>query len=218
VAQGARLSPDGAWLVFAATSHNSPAGTPQRFFRVSGNGGAPQPLFEVSGLLDMQCTNRAANLCTYSVRAGDGRSLIITAFDPVAGKGKELLRVPTEPGAQYNGAPSPDGSLFAYEKTDWTSDQVHFLPLGGGQARTVTVKGYVNLDSLDWAPDSKSVFVGTWGPSGATLLHVDLSGNAQPIWHQPQPNQTWGIPSPDGRHLAMYGVSADANVWMIDNF
>ena len=103
-------------------------------------------------------------------------------------------------------------------KTDWNTGQIKFIPLGGGEARTVAVKGYVNLDSLDWAPDSKSIFVGTWGPSGATVLHIDLNGNAQPIWHQPQPNQTWGIPSPDGHHLAMYGVSADANVWMIDNF
>jgi Tol biopolymer transport system component len=213
-----RLSPDGAWVVFAATPHNSPAGTPYRLYRVAVNGGAPQPLFEVPGLWGMYCTNRAANLCTYSARTGDGRSLIVTAFDPVAGKGKELLRIPTEPGAYYTWAPSPDGSLIAYEKTDWTSGQVHFLPLHGGQAGTVTVKGYANLNSLDWAPDSKSIFVGTWGPSGATVLHIDLNGNAQPLWHQPQPNQTWGIPSPDGRHLAMLGVSADANVWMIDNF
>jgi len=72
--------------------------------------------------------------------------------------------------------------------------------------------------SFDWAADSKGVFVSTWGPGGTTLLHIDLNGNAQPVWHQPQPSQTWGIASPDGRRLAMPGVSADANVWMIDNF
>ena len=214
----ARLSPDGMWVVFAAIAHNSPTGTPPRLYRVAVNGGPPQPLFEVPGISEMHCTNRAANLCTYDAHSGDGRGLIITAFDPVAGKGKELLRIPTEPGAQYTWAPSPDGSLIAYEKIDWTAGQVHFLPLHGGQARAVTVKGYTNLNSLDWAPDSKSVFVGTWGPSGATLLHIDLNGNAQPVWHQASAQSTWGIPSPDGHHLTMLGVSADANVWMIDNF
>jgi Tol biopolymer transport system component/predicted Ser/Thr protein kinase len=213
-----RPSPDGTWVLFAATPRNSPPGTPYRLYRVAVNGGAPQPLFEVPGLSDMTCTNRAANLCIYSAQTEDGRSRIVTAFDPVAGKGKELLRIPTEAGARYTDAISPDGSLVAYEKMDWTADQVHFLPLRGGQARTVTLKGYTNLDSLDWAPDSKSVFVSTLGPSGATLLHIDLNGNVQPIWHQPQPIQTWGIPSPDGRHLAMDAVSEDANVWMIDNF
>jgi eukaryotic-like serine/threonine-protein kinase len=213
-----RLSPDGSWVVFAGRARNSPPGTPQKLYRVAVNGGAPQQLFEVPGLTDMYCTNRAANFCAYVAQPTDRRSLIVTAFDLVVGKGKELLRIPTEPGAQYTGNTSPDGSLFAYEKTDWTADQIHFQPLGGGEARSVTVKGYTNLRSLDWAPDSKSVFVGTWGPSGATVLHIDLSGNVQPIWHQAQPGQTWGIPSPDGRHLAMYGVSADANVWVIDNF
>jgi hypothetical protein len=96
--------------------------------------------------------------------------------------------------------------------------QIKFIPLGGGEARTVSVKGYVNLDNLDWAPDFKSVYVGTSGPGGATVLHIDLSGSAQPVWHQPQPFSTWGIPSPDGRHLAMEGLSVDSNVWMIDNF
>jgi len=217
--EGLRTSPDGAWVVFVATPHNSPAGTPNRFFRVSVNGGAPQPLFEVPELPEaFYCTNRVANFCAYPSRAEEGRSLVITAFDPSGTKRKELLRIPTEPGAEYHWAPSPDGSQVAFLKTDWNMGQIKFIPLGGGEARSVTVKGYVNLDSLDWAADSKSVFVATWGPGGATVLHIDLSGNAQPVWHQPQPSATWGIPSPDGRHLTMYGVSADANVWMIDNF
>jgi hypothetical protein len=103
-------------------------------------------------------------------------------------------------------------------KTDWNAGQIRFITVSGGQARTVTVKGYVHLISCDWAPDSKSVFVGTWGPAGAAVLHIDMEGNAQSIWQQPVPSTTWGIPSPDGRHLAMYGTSWDANVWMIDNF
>jgi hypothetical protein len=59
--------------------------------------------------------------------------------------------------------------------------------------------------------------VGTSGPGGATLLHIDLAGKAQAIWQQSQPLKPWGIPSPDGRHIAIFGTSAEANVWMIDN-
>ena len=143
---------------------------------------------------------------------------MITAFDPAGGNRKELLRISTEPGAEYHWAPSPDGSQVAILKTDWNTGEIRFIPFGGGQARTVTVKGYVPLVSLDWAADSKSVFVGTVGPAGATVLRIDLEGNAQPIWQHPEPTTTWGIPSPDGRHLAMYGTSIDSNVWMIDNF
>ncbi|HEV2732024.1 MAG TPA: hypothetical protein VGV15_18480, partial [Terriglobales bacterium] len=72
--------------------------------------------------------------------------------------------------------------------------------------------------SLDWAPDSKSLYVGSSGPTGARLLHVGLDGETQPIWQQPQLSFTWGVPSPDGRHVAMLGISFDSNVWIIDNF
>ena len=61
-------------------------------------------------------------------------------------------------------------------KGDFYTGQIQLIPLAGGQARTVIVKGYVNFNSLVWAPDSKSVFVGTSGPNGAVLLRVDLNG------------------------------------------
>lgn len=143
---------------------------------------------------------------------------MITAFDAAGGKGKELLRISTEPGAEYHWGLSPDGSQVAILKTDWNTGQIRFIPLGGGQAHTVTVKGYVYLGFLAWAADSNSVFVATLGPTGTTLLRIDLKGNAQPIWQQRLPWQTAGFPSPDGRHVAMYGTSFDANVWMIDDF
>ncbi|HTG58424.1 MAG TPA: hypothetical protein VMG63_03305 [Terriglobia bacterium] len=87
------------WLVVSA---------PEHLFRVSVNGGAPQPLFEVPPLLEMlYCTNRVANFCAYPSRTRDGRSWVLTAFDPVSGKRRELLRIPTEPGARYHWGPSP---------------------------------------------------------------------------------------------------------------
>jgi hypothetical protein len=216
---GSRVSPDGAWLIFRAAPRNAPSGAPQRFFRVSVDGGAPQPLFEIPEPPSVHyCTNRDANFCAYPSRAADGRSWVITAFDPAAGKGKELLRIPIEPGGQYHWAPSPDGSQVAIFKREWSSGQIRFLRLGSGEARTVTVEGYVNLTSLDWAPDSKSLFVATWGPGGAVLLRVDLTGRAQALWQQAGPGQIWGIPSPDGRRVAIGGSSEDANIWMIGDF
>ena len=113
---------------------------------------------------------------------------------------------------------SPDGSQVAMIKIDWNTGQIRFIPIGGGQGRTVTVKGYVHLISCHWGPDSRSVFVGASGPAGTAMLRIDLEGHAQPIWQQPTPSDSWGVPSPDGRHLAMYGTSWDSNVWMIDNF
>ncbi|HMI52303.1 MAG TPA: hypothetical protein VK525_12380 [Candidatus Saccharimonadales bacterium] len=60
--------------------------------------------------------------------------------------------------------------------------------------------------------------MGTSSPQGATLLRVNLDGKATPIWQNSQPLEIWGVPSPDGRHIAMFGTSAESNVWMIDDF
>ena len=62
------------------------------------------------------------------------------------------------------------------------------------------------------------MFVSTLEPGGAALLHVELNGEAQPIWQQSQAFSTWGFPSPDGRHLAILGSNAESNAWLIDNF
>jgi len=211
------MSPDGAWVIVGTIQHNAPSGSPVQFSRVSVKGGALQALFEAPTPAQWLFCTAVAGLCAYPTRADDDRSWLVTALDPTDGKRREWLRIPTEPGAEYRWAPSPDGSQHAILKPDWRTGQIRFIS-SGGQVRTVTVKGYFNLNSLDWAPDSRSVFVGTTGPRGAALLHVDLAGKAQPIWQQPLSNQTWGVPSPDGRHLALYGQSMEANVWMIDGF
>jgi hypothetical protein len=62
------------------------------------------------------------------------------------------------------------------------------------------------------------MFVSTVAPGGASLLHVSLRGEAQPVWHRPQSTHAWGFPSPDGRHLAIMDSNSESNVWMISNF
>ena len=237
----ARLSPDGSWVVFLATPPNAqPSRTPYKLYRVGVNGGTAQPLFEGVDLYDIHCTSRVANLCAYGLFSEDRRELILTAFDPIAGKGKELLRIPVEgldiasghlPLLDYDYIwnLSPDGSEVEYAKQvpmwaslpdirkGWNADQVHFIPLGGGETQTVEIKGHF-LSGVDWAPDSKSVFVGSREMNGTSLLHVDLKGRVQPIWQDPRVGDIWGVPSPDGRHIAVMATSSNANVWVIDNF
>jgi DNA-binding winged helix-turn-helix (wHTH) protein/Tol biopolymer transport system component len=214
-----RLAPDGAWLV--AKGH-APGSDTVSFYRVPISGGAPQLVFvaknESCG--DFRCANQHANVCVYEVQTPDHRELILKSFDPMLGKRTELLRIPIDPGADYHWALSPDGLQVGVLKSEWGSDQIRFFQVRSKQNRSMTIKGYAELRSLDWAPDSRSVFVGSAGPGGSTLLHIDLSGRVQAIWHQSQPVNTWGVASPDGRRLAIFGTSADANanVWLLDDF
>jgi Tol biopolymer transport system component/predicted Ser/Thr protein kinase len=215
-----RPAPDGASLVV----EGNPSGSETvGLYRVAIGGGIPQLLFEPGEFVDFRCTDRQANLCVYGSIIPKQKDLIIHSFDPsslapASGKGKELLRIPVEPGAMYSWAISPDGSQVGIRKHDRNTSDIRFFSLHGDGTRTITVPGYLNLRSLDWAPDSKSIFMGTSGPGGSVLLHVKLDGSVQPVWQQSHSAQIWGIPSPDGRHIALSGRSADANVWMIDNF
>jgi eukaryotic-like serine/threonine-protein kinase len=212
----ARLTPDGTSLVVEGGPHGAPT---LGLYRVSIGGGVPQLLFvpeRSSG--DYRCTNQHANFCVVGLFTPSRKELIIRSFGLSDGKGEELLRIALEPAGDYRWAISPDGTQVSILKSDWNTNQIRLFQVHGGGPRILTIKGYVNLVSLDWAPDSKRMFVGTVGPGGATLLRINLDGSGQPIWQYPQLFNTWGIPSPDERHVTMVGQSTDANVWMIENF
>jgi len=212
----ARLAPDDALLVVQGRERKS-----QQFglYRVLIKGGSPELLFPVEPeTTDYRCTDKRANVCMYGRFTTDQKAYIIQAFDLTSGKGKELLRIPIEPGANYHWGIAPDGSLLGILRDDWGANEIRLFSLRGAATRTITVKGYPNLQSFDWGLDANSMIVATSGPGGSTLLRVGLDGSVQPIWQQPQPLRLWGIPSPDGHHITMFGTSADANVWVMDNF
>ncbi len=215
----ARLSPDGAWILLegrAIGSHKI------GLYRVALRGGVPQLLFNTEGFVQFWCTNRAANLCVFGRPSAGNNELVVAAFNPHGGPGRELVRIPVEAGSSadigfdYSWQLSPDGSQIGIVKGH--GNQILLVPLGGGPTRTMTPKGHSDLIDLSWANDSQSMFVSTLEPGGANLLHVDLNGDTQLVWQQSQATGTWGFPSPDGRHLAILGASSEANVWTIDNF
>ena len=179
-------------------------------------------LFPVEGLTQYWCTDKTANFCVLGRPDPAKHELAISSFDPLSANQKDLLRIPLEPGTDagvgldYAWQISPDGSWIAIAKRH--GNTIRLVPLGEDQARTITVNGYSDLIDLNWAVNSRSFFVSSLGPGGATLLHVDLDGNAQPIWLQPQTTSFWGFSSPDARHLAISSESRETSVWMISNF
>ena len=80
------------------------------------------------------------------------------------------------------------------------------------------VKGWNSLDSLAWTADGKALFVSNQTEDASVLLHVNLQGNSQVLWKQEGGVGTLGIPSPDGRYLAIMGWTLNSNIWMMENF
>jgi serine/threonine protein kinase/Tol biopolymer transport system component len=215
----ARLSPDGAWVIL----EGEPVGSNRMLlYRVAISGGIPQLIFPVEDLTQCWCTNRAGSFCVLGRPDPHNNELAISSFDPLVGKEKELVRVALKPGTDagigmdYAWQISPDGLWIGIAER--RGNTIRLIPLGKDQARTININGYSDLADLNWAVDSRSLFVSTLGLDGAKLLHVDLEGKTQPIWLQPQATSFLGFSSPDARHLAISGESRETSVWMISNF
>jgi serine/threonine protein kinase/Tol biopolymer transport system component len=225
------VSPDGSWILYLSrATPNYAASSPVRIMRVPTSGGPPQLVLEGRGIDYLACARSPAALCVFSEPSPDRKQLIFSAFDPSQEqKRRELTRVDLKQlGTSYwygwygyGWDLSLDGSHLAIAQWDQREGRIQILPVAGGKVREVNVKGWNGLCRLFWAADGRGLFVSAYGGLGATLLYVDLEGRGQVIWRQRFPGFSFearGVPSPDGRYLALLAYTTDSNVWLLENF
>jgi Tol biopolymer transport system component/DNA-binding winged helix-turn-helix (wHTH) protein len=222
---GGRTSPDGKWMLYSiASNENTNSAHTQyyvrptvRLMRIPVTGG-PAELVLTARLLESGpwCARSPSTLCAFAEQTPDRKELVFTAFDPIRGKGQELARFGTDPNADYGWSLSPDGARIGITKIG--GNHVYVLPLDGSPVRDLTVAGWNSLDTFDWSVDGRGFFSSNTTGLGSTLLFVDLNGKAHPLWRQKSSYLTWGVPSPEGRHLAILGAEFSGNMWMIENF
>jgi eukaryotic-like serine/threonine-protein kinase len=252
----ARVSPDGAWVLYIrlpasnqrstspstalspgtkSRSEETDASTLRELMKVSITGGPPQLVLTTMAptYAGLRCAKGPATLCAIAERTIDRKQLIFTAFDPVRGRGRELTRFDIDPAddATYVWDLSPDGTRVAILK--YSEGRLRVLSWGRPASQEILVKGWNNLQSVDWAADGKGLFASSLRTGSSALLHVDLQGNAHLLWEQKGstspagrpwdqpfagPSAPWAVPSPDGRHLAIYQWSLSANMWMMENY
>jgi len=88
-----------------------------------------------------------------------------------------------------------------------------------GSQRDVDLKGWNSLNHINWAADGRDWYASSELVLASTLLYVDLSGNATILLREPGFfTETWGIPSPDGQHLAFLRYNSGNNAWMLNGF
>jgi WD40 repeat protein len=188
--------------------------------RIPVGGGVPQPVLESRNSHGFWCARAPASLCAVLEASPDQKLFTLTAFDPVKGRGKVLTTIAKDPSHDYAAALSPDGSTFAISRTSEAEIHIRLLSLSGGPESEISVKGWPSLaDSLEWSPDGKGLYCVSRSPQGDTLLYVDLKGIARPVWqHKGWAGETWAVPSPDGRYLAIGSGVLTNNVWMLEGF
>jgi Tol biopolymer transport system component len=96
--------------------------------------------------------------------------------------------------------------------------RIRIISLRGLSAREFQVKDASWIINSRWTPDGKSLFVSAEIGGRIVLLRVDLDGRAQPVIPDSQSDVRLGVPSPDGRKLAIMTVNENKNMWMMENY
>jgi serine/threonine protein kinase/dipeptidyl aminopeptidase/acylaminoacyl peptidase len=229
---GACLSPEGSWVYYTLVSYDEgPAEsskimraeqtetllTPMsKIMRVPIEGGSPQLMLTASIEEWPRCARFPSTLCAIAERTPDRKQIVFTALDPVNGRGRELARSNTDVRKSYHWDLSPDGTRIVLLKH--RDGSVHILSLNGAATQQITSRKVATLSSVVWTADGKGLFVSSYTARGADMLHMDLQGNTRLLWEHPGGIDIYGVPSPDGRHLAMRGWNVEGNMWLMENF
>ena len=98
-------------------------------------------------------------------------------------------------------------------------NRIHLIPLSGHPPHDLLVKDRTGFISVDWAADSKGLFVAS-NPTGfrQSLLYVDLLGSAREIWQTDNIWPSWAVPSRNGKYVAMPLPTIESNVWLAKDF
>ena len=151
--------------------------------------------------------------------------MIVALFDPMKGSGPELTRFDFDRELDVIGVPtcavSPDGTRLAISRGPESPIEIHTLH--GQLIYKIPSQSAGELFDLSWSADQKGFFV-TRTVSGANeRLHLDFQGNVTSLRKcgggtGGLGGGCGGLPSPDGRHLAIIDRDQSNNMWMMENF
>jgi eukaryotic-like serine/threonine-protein kinase len=219
-----RFSPDGKWLLYLL----GPTGGALRLMRMPASGGLPEIVLTTPNLGSYSCTRLPVNVCVAS--AWNGKELVFYGFDPAGAipsggipqtQLRELARTDFEPS---DWALSPVGMSIAMVRPSEREGRIHLLALENRGRHTpgthdVPVAGRSGFFSVNWAADGRGWYVANPSVLGdARFFFVDPKGQATALKSPATVDPPWGVPSPDGRHLAFMNSAMYRNVWLIENF
>jgi eukaryotic-like serine/threonine-protein kinase len=229
----ARLSPDGSQIFYLQSLDYRDIGGARRaevqneaqtvrLMRAPIQGGSSQEILRATNIINAQCSRAPANVCLLGQAAP--KVYTLSEFDPATGALHKVLSIDEAPSG-YNWALSPDGTQIATTEINAVQHQIRLFSLSGTPvreakfARAITVKDWNNFMSVDWAADSKGLFVSS-NPTGraSTLLYVDMAGNATQLWRVKNFTASWAIASRNGKYVAIPAPTTECNAWLVEAF
>lgn len=220
-----QLTPDGLSALYEAFPSSGKATDNPRLMRVSLSGGSSDLALEEPGIGGYKCARLPSTVCIYS-RVDNGVQRFFT-FDPAGGKVKELpaAKRRSDDGPGSNWSLSPDGRYLASPRSAGPYEPlgVRIFDLTTAKEREIAVPNVLLIMGLDWAPDSRSLWVGGYmgrrsGGTRSGIVRVDLAGHATTVLQGSSMAVWCAIPSPDGRRLAVLAHTDYSNVSLLENF
>jgi Tol biopolymer transport system component len=221
---GARLSPDGAWMLYVEWTRATPGAPPSpwRLMRRPAAGGSPEMVLEepaaTQSRWDYRCPLKPGSPCVLGQK--EGKDYAFYSLDPVRGKREQLGKIEVSSAESIGWNVSPDGSCLALVSSFEYHGRIEVLTLREHAWHEVSGgPGWGDFQSIAWAADGKGFFVTSWLPDSFNLLHVALNGQVQPLARNG--HRQWmanPLPSPDGKYLAFQAQTNDGNVWMLEGF
>ena len=193
-----RLSPDGKQILYVKLPNPEDPAQPASVMRIPLQGGSPRVVLLMPSMSNFQCARSPSKLCLFHTL--EGSTAHFFSFNPEVGTTQEFtaIHVTEEPGWNL----SPDGSQLALILSP-RERKVTFMSVDNKSTHEVELNPW-SPRSLDWAADSKNVFVASRTANGApVILGVEPNGNHRVLLEGDNATQyLWVVPSPDGR----YGV------------
>ncbi len=211
------ISADGNWFLFGVRAKPGDQSSNRNVMRVPITGGPPQLVYTVRPHSQILCARSPSSLCLIGEPTEDRKHIVFATFDPLKGRGDEVTRFDLDPNEEnWAFDLSADGGRIAATRTP--DGPIYILSLSNHPTQEIRVKGRKGILGLNWAANGKGLYVSSEAPGGAELLYVDFQGNSKVLWKNSAGNFTAGLPSPDGRRLAIAGLGFDGNIWMMENF
>lgn len=218
------VTPDGANMLYLASSAQVGAADKVRLMRTSLSGGPSDLVLEEPGIVNYQCARFPSRLCVYGQI--DAQYYRFFKFDPYRGNSTEIsaARLRKEVGLNSWNL-SPDGKYLVTCKSQdpYQVPGLRVFDIADWKEKLLPVAGIKLIIGTDWAADSRSIWVGgfmgrgSWGTRSG-LVRVDLSGHARTWIEGETPEILGATPSPDGHRIAIGANSSSSNGWLIENF